>query len=898
MKIDLTCPIELFAFELPTQERPACSLTFFNLENKQVSSVQVTLTCLDKQGNLKQRVVERVMDLKGGGRENFVADVPLEDDPDIAQIDLVVEKVWFDDATIWRRDNASTQEYIPNIIPEGRRREMLRFVAGADAVGYPEVQGPVWLCVCGRANAATETVCRRCERAKDEVIEKYSEDAVDAVIQKREAELEEIAQRARQEASEKEYARQQELLRRRRRRRIVTGTVAAVVVVAAGAYATVTWGIPEFHYQYGKYLLRNDQAVQAKEAFLNLGDYRDAAVQADEAEYAIALALIAEGDEASLVEAQERLAALKLPQASEQEREARYLRALLYQEELKYEEAEALLADLAGYKEADAHATEISYALAGQAMQAEDYEGALARYAALADYQDADARRTECTYLLGAQRLAAEAYEEAAQLFSSIPQYEDAQAKASECLYLGAGQMMEAGAYEQAMDAYAQLGTYEDAPLQLEKAKYAHGVALMNDGAYEAASEMFKSLGEYEDAQILWQEALYLPGMASLGEGDYETAAGYLERIPDYKDAQDQALRARYLEAEKLAADEQYDEAIARYEALGEYEGAASRAQQTRYLAAQQALEAGKFDEAARRFEALGKYSDASRKVLEANYGAADKLFAVGDFERAQVLFEALGSYQDARERALACPYAQAQALEAEEKLQEAAAKYREASGYQDADARAKASLYRYAEQRSAAGDPEEPGEVFLSLGDYEDAQERAAAVYDDWLEAVWTDLNLEMDVGNYAPVVEGLKPYVGKKLPAPYDGIDALYEAANYHYAKKLIDAGSRLEAMPYLQASNGYKDSQKLLKGFVYLILGSWTREGADESVEFRPDGTCTFDGGEYYFDVNGYALMIGDAPHPAERTHAIVSMDEERMTLKREKNGETMRFTRAQE
>lgn len=898
MKIDLTCPIELFAFELPTQERPACSLTFFNLERKQVSSVQVTLTCLDQQGNLKQRVVERVMDLKGAGRENFVADVPLEDDPDIASIELVVEKVWFDDASIWRRDNASTQEYIPNLIPEGRRREMLRFVAGEDAVGYPEEQGPVWLCVCGRANAATEKVCRRCERARDEVFEKYSEDAVDAVIQKREAELEEIAQRARQEASEKEFARQQEMQRRRRRRRIVTGTVAAVVIVAAGAYATVTWGVPEFHYQYGRYLLGSDRAAQAKEAFLNLGDYRDAAAQADAAEYQIALSLIEAGDEPSLLEAQERLLALSLPEAAEQEKEARYRLALLYRDEKRDDEAETLLLGLSGYKEADAHAREVSYALALSAMETGDYEDALKRLRALPGYEEADQKGEECTYALAGQEMEAGAFARAAELFASIPEYEDASELARACAYQDAAASLKDGAYEKAISGFESLGAYQDAPEQLTRARYGRGVELMNGGEYEAASDLLRSLGEYEDAQILWQEALYLPGMASLGEGDYDTAIGYLARVPGYKDADAQAQRARFMRAESLANEGRYDEAIEQYEAMGEYDGAASRAQQTRYLAAQHALEEGKYDEAARRFEALGKYSDASRKVLEANYGAADKLYSTGDYDGARSLFEALGSYRDAYERALSCPYAQAQALEEAGKLKEASAKYAEAADYLDAQKRAKDSLYRYAETQEKAGNPEEAGAVFLSLGEYEDAAQRAQKVYDDWLLATWTDLNLEMDVGNYAPVVEGCKLYIGKSLPTPYDGFDALYEAANYQYAKKLIEAGSRLEAMPYLQAADGYKDSAKLLDGFVYLIVGSWTREGTEDAVEFRADGTCTFDGGEYYFDVNGYALMIGTSPHPTEKTHAIVSMDAARMTLKREEGGETVRYTRAQE
>ena len=71
---------------------------------------------------------------------------------DVSGVELAIEKVWFDDATIWRRGTASLTEYESNALPAGRRLDQLRFVAGPDAVGYPEWQRRVWVCVCGRAN--------------------------------------------------------------------------------------------------------------------------------------------------------------------------------------------------------------------------------------------------------------------------------------------------------------------------------------------------------------------------------------------------------------------------------------------------------------------------------------------------------------------------------------------------------------------------------------------------------------------------------------------------------------------------------------------------------------------------------------------------------------------------
>ena len=65
----------------------------------------------------------------------------------------------------------------------------------------------------------------------------------------------------------------------------------------------------------------------------------------------------------------------------------------------------------------------------------------------------------------------------------------------------------------------------------------------------------------------------------------------------------------------------------------------------------------------------------------------------------------------------------------------------------------------------------------------------------------------------------------------------------------------------------------------------------------MQFREDGTCTFEGQERYFDVNGYAVLIGEDPEPTQAVFQIVSMDAQRMTLERESDGATVRYTRVQ-
>ena len=52
MKIDLTCPVELWQYAMPTEDDADCTFVMNNLSDKVVVSVQVTLKCFDKEDML------------------------------------------------------------------------------------------------------------------------------------------------------------------------------------------------------------------------------------------------------------------------------------------------------------------------------------------------------------------------------------------------------------------------------------------------------------------------------------------------------------------------------------------------------------------------------------------------------------------------------------------------------------------------------------------------------------------------------------------------------------------------------------------------------------------------------------------------------------------------------
>ena len=138
MKIDLTCPVELWQYTTPTPEHPECGFALNNLCDKVVVSVQTTLVCFGEQNKPLFRQVERIQGLNAAPGERFsIALLPSQWEG-VQNIDLVIEKVWFDDTTIWRRGSAPLTDYDDNTLPPGRKLDQLRFVAGPDALGYPE----------------------------------------------------------------------------------------------------------------------------------------------------------------------------------------------------------------------------------------------------------------------------------------------------------------------------------------------------------------------------------------------------------------------------------------------------------------------------------------------------------------------------------------------------------------------------------------------------------------------------------------------------------------------------------------------------------------------------------------------------------------------------------------
>ena len=202
MKIDLSCPAELWRLDLPTEADRACALKMYNLSGKVINSVEVTLLLLDAKGEERARLNYRAHGLCGEPGKTFRMSVPLgREDALPDSCEVIFEKIWFDMGDIWRRDKAPMTTYVSNALLPSRELERLRHVAGDGAVGYPSAQKNVWVCVCGRANALDSDRCCRCERRRDNRADYHGNARRNAVKQRHI--INHAAQRRRQNRREK-----------------------------------------------------------------------------------------------------------------------------------------------------------------------------------------------------------------------------------------------------------------------------------------------------------------------------------------------------------------------------------------------------------------------------------------------------------------------------------------------------------------------------------------------------------------------------------------------------------------------------------------------------------------------------------------------------------------------
>lgn len=905
MKSDLTCPVEVVSVRIGRQDEPkgqntkengsqekgqiVCVIEFFNLSEKVIDSLQMNILCFAEDGS---RIGGRLVraSARGEARARFSGAFLPEHVEETARVEASVEKVWFQDGVVWRREERNVREYTSNALPQGRELDRLRAVAGQDAAGYAREDDIVWMCVCGRANRTSDDRCMRCQRERAQVLENYSFSAIDSTVGRKERQLEKQTRdtlRRSSEETERQMAEANEKLRRRRRR--VTALIALLSLVAV-ALAAARWGVPYGASLYAGRELAGGKAASAKEIFLWVDShwpgFMDADKRAEEAEGIIIEGLIQVGTDESLAEAALRASALGGA-------EALYERAVLARARLQetlgaLEEAEGLYASLPESETARKALLALIYRIADEAQERLDYPAAIERFASLGEYEDAAGRREECIYLYGRQLMREGHYAQACEQFLQVTNQPDAIALIRQCRYAQALKEEEAGELEEAAALYESLGVYEQAETKARACRYALGMAALGEGDLERAAQQLLLAESYEDAAERRQDVVLTLGARAFEAGDYEEAIRWYSQLEE----QEEPLleRAQYAFARELEEAGKAEEAAQLYMLLEGYEDAGTRWRSIEYALAVEEMDRSA-ESALERFEDLGDYEDAQERAKECRYRLAAERYAAGEYAQALSLYEQLGSYQESESLAQSSRYALAAQLSQQERYDEAALLYAECGAYLDAEDRAMRARYDNAAQLEAQGKFEEAARAFGELGSYEDAKARTERSEDLWLSATYAAAQMDMEVGDYPSVIDALEPLWQKELPERYAELSGMYVSACLSRAQELIELGRPFDALPFLERVP--EAAERQLGAYVYQIIGRW-KDSRGTEYNFRRDGSCSIAGEELYYGGRNYDIAVGSEPYPTKAVYSFVSLRRQTLTLKESGGDQTIRLT----
>lgn len=903
MKSDLTCPVEITKVTVSREkedtkerERIVCLIEFFNLSEKAIDSLQMNIICFDQEGTrLGGRLVRAAA--AGESRAHFSGTFMPDRVDGAVRVEAAVEKVWFKDGVIWRREERNVREYEPNNLPQGRELDRLRAVAGADAAGYAREDDIVWMCVCGRANRTSDDTCIRCERRREDVLEKYSFAAIDSTVGRKERERERITEDARRRSSEETVKEQTAIRKKSKKKRRVMKTIITLLVAAAVLLATARWGVPYGAGLYASGLMDEGKLMEAKKIFVFIGQYwpdeYGAHALADSCEEQMIERFIRANTDAALDEAMARAKAHECENAP-----ALYERAVLARAQLAIDAGDTALAEeLLGAMPESAAAAQMLHALiydlACASRDKVDYPAAIARFKSLGDYSDAQQQVGECTYDYGRQLMREGQYQLAHEQLLLVADRGDAITLIRQCRYAIARDAQENGDYIAAAELYETLGVYEEAETRAKQCRYTAGMNALGAGMLEVAAQQLRQAGDYEDAYARFADTASTLGHAALNEGDYVEAISWLEQLPREGDAGDALNRATYAYARELEDAGQIDAAALEYASLGDYEDSLARIRAIEYEAALREMESAP-EAAMLRFEGLGDYKDAAQLALECRYLSAKALYDAGEYERALAEFSSLRDYEDAKGQVRRCRYAMAgQKMETGE-YAAAAELYAQCGAYLDAEERTMRAQYAHAQALESAGEFAQAADAYAALGSYEDAKLRVQACEDAWLKPAFTSARMDMELGDYAGVIAALAPYWQQELPERYAQITEMYEDACMERAQALIDMRRPLDALALLeQIQDINKTAKKRLDAYVYKIIGRWKDVRGVEYI-FRRDGSCSIAGEEGFYGGIGYDIFIGAEEYPTKAVYSVVSLRRNTLTLKNLANKSTMRLT----
>ena len=870
MLIDLTCPAEVFSTALPTEEIPAASLSLYNLSDRVIVSVEVTLKLKSGSGAEKDRVVYRARALNGRPHSTFRMNVPCAPVNGARSADVTIDKVWFNDNAVWRRENSSSVEYTSNALPVSKALADLQFVAGETAVGFPSQQDGLWVCVCGRPNPDSEEYCARCRREKSLLFARYNQEAVEKQISQREKQLELNTRSVREDTARMQRIREEEYeakQRRKTRRWRLLITIPACVIAAAMA---IGFTAPMLQLFAANKAIREKHWDNAIHSLTILGPSFP-------------------GTEQKLKDVRKAMAMEKADaaQTAEQMQEA----------------AEGLRA-LEDDEEAAARADALDLKRAENAMAAGDTEAARE---AVEIFPEEDERRlaieNECLYIEAKAQMAAGDYEDAREAFLILygnPAFPDTGTLAAECVYLPAMELLEKGKYDEAIAEMSRIPDYGPSRTAILECHYRKAQEAETLGDLETASAEYLMAGDYEDAAVKTQETVFLLAEEKFTAGDTAGARSLYASIPGYPPAVEREKEATLLLAREAMDRQEYEAAAELLDTLPEnYGDAAELIPRAAYLAGSDASRRKDWEKAVSFLDQAGDYRDAPSMLESALEKLCRARLDDGDGAGALELIPRITHSKYYKEYKTEAEYLDAMAQISLGGDPEDLQKRFEALGnYRDAAQRAKQMIYTRAWNAEVLGEILKAAKLYEEAGNYQDAKEKSKDLYDSYYGGIAEQVKTAMDTGDYPLAVTLLETIDREALPAQYAGLKNDYETACISAGEKLYQAGRPYEAAQYFRLVSDARKTRKWMNSACYRIIGQWVSKEGEITAEFREDSTCEIAGEAFVFLVSdSYTLKI-ETEGEMITAFRISNLTDERLSLRdiREGHTETYELTRA--
>ncbi|MCD9022582.1 hypothetical protein [Cohnella silvisoli] len=447
------------------EDTTALQLKLCNNSKKTINSVHIQIGCYDETGeairgdNIVYFAYQDLHIPPG----TFFGDQQLVILPDrsVRKVVVIFVKTMFVDGVVFPFKGLQTRKLpVLKALPElgsDLFRELERILPENNPFArtfIPEMYSDdTWACTCGKINEIGDLQCVRCGRQRLKQLEVMNA----SYLQKSLNILKEQARKQEEmDALNRMKSDIERMKESKKERRIVIWIMSFTVLICAGLYEWYQIAEPRLHYTKALRQFEAGQFLEAKEAFLKLGDYKDAADRVNQAED-------------------------RMKQAAAQMKQTEYEQAIEARSNGYYVSSINAFASLGEYKDSKEQWKESVFQFAIHLLHDKKYTEALAQLEMIPSYRDHDEGRLEILYQNAVASLKAGNPVSAMTVLKGIVNYKNSKTLILECQYrIALNHHRDRKEIAEARQMFKQLGKYKDSAKQYEIA----GKALLWQGKW------------------------------------------------------------------------------------------------------------------------------------------------------------------------------------------------------------------------------------------------------------------------------------------------------------------------------------------------------------------------------------------------------------------------------